>query len=94
MDPAELEAEFKQLEAEARERLRHEGVPEAQMALQRKIAMRYLGQWRSLSVPVDRPLASMDAAVARFHAEHEREYAYRRDDAPVEIYQLQLTRSA
>ena len=70
---------------------RHEGVPEAQMALQRNIAMRYLGQWRSLSVPVDRPLASMDAAVARFHAEHEREYAYRRDDAPVEVYQLQLT---
>jgi N-methylhydantoinase A len=53
--------------------------------------MRYLGQWRSLSVPVDRPLASMDAAVARFHAEHEREYSYRRDDAPVEIYQLQLS---
>jgi len=53
--------------------------------------MRYLGQWRSLSVSVDRPLASLDAAVARFHAEHEREYAYRRDATPVEIYQLQLT---
>jgi N-methylhydantoinase A len=91
VDPAEVEAEFKRLEGEARDLLRHEGVPEEQMALQRKIAMRYLGQWRSLSVPVDRPLASMDAAVARFHSEHEREYAYRRDDAPVEIYQLQLS---
>ncbi len=91
VDPAEVEAEFKRLEGEARELLRDEGVPEAQMALQRNIAMRYLGQWRSLSVPVDRPLASMDAAVARFHSEHEREYAYRRDDAPVEVYQLQLT---
>jgi N-methylhydantoinase A len=29
--------------------------------------------------------------VAQFHAEHEREYAYRRDEAPLEIYQLQLT---
>ena len=94
VDPAEVEAEFKRLEGEARELLRDEGVPEAQMALQRNIAMRYLGQWRSLSVSVDRPLASMDAAVARFHSEHEREYAYRRDDAPVEVYQLQLTRSA
>jgi N-methylhydantoinase A len=28
--------------------------------------------------------------VARFHEEHEREFSYRRDDAPVEIYQLQL----
>jgi len=90
-DPAEVEAEFKRLESEARERLRHEGVPEARMSLQRRLAMRYLGQWRSLSIPVDRPLTSLDGATARFHAEHEREYAYRRDGVPVEIYQLQLT---
>ncbi len=55
-DPGALEAEFQKLEAEARERLAHEGVAEAQMSLQRKIEMRYLGQWRSLAVPVDRPL--------------------------------------
>jgi N-methylhydantoinase A len=90
-DPRELEAEFKKLEAEGRERLAAEGVPEEQMTLQRKIAMRYLGQWRSLAVPVDRPLQSLEAAEARFHAEHEREYSYRRDGAPVEIYQLQLS---
>ena len=90
-DPGALEAEFKKLEAEARERLAHEGVAEAQMSLQRKIAMRYLGQWRSLAVPVDRPLGSLQAAEARFHAEHEREYSYRRDGAPLEIYQLQVT---
>jgi N-methylhydantoinase A len=90
-DPGALEAEFKKLEAEARERLAHEGVAEAQMSLQRKIAMRYLGQWRSLAVPVDRPLSSLQAAEARFHAEHEREYSYRRDGAPLEIYQLQVT---
>jgi N-methylhydantoinase A len=89
--PGELEAEFKKLEAEGRERLANEGVPEEQMSLQRKIAMRYLGQWRSLAVPVDRPLASLEAAEARFHAEHEREYSYRRDGAPVEIYQLQVS---
>ena len=29
-------------------------------------------------------------AVATFHAEHEREYYYRRDDAPVEIYRLNV----
>jgi N-methylhydantoinase A len=90
-DPAEIEAQFKRLEAEARERLAHEGVPEGQMSLQRSIAMRYLGQWRSLSVSVPRQLTALDEAVARFHAEHDREYAYRRDEAPVEIYQLQLT---
>jgi N-methylhydantoinase A len=49
--------------------------------------MRYLGQWRSLSSSVAAPL-DLDAAVASFHAEHEREYNYRRDDTPVEIYRL------
>jgi N-methylhydantoinase A len=89
-DPDDLEASFQRLENEARERLRHEGVPEEKIQLERRIAMRYLGQWRSLSVRVDRPLAGLEAAVARFHEEHEREFSYRRDDAPVEIYQLQL----
>jgi hypothetical protein len=32
--------------------------------------------------------------VARFHDEHEREYTYRRDGAPVEVYQLSCRRSA
>ena len=35
--------------------------------------------------PVD-----LDEAVARFHDEHEREYDYRRDGAPVEIYRLNV----
>jgi N-methylhydantoinase A len=89
-DVEEVEAAFAELEAEARERLAAEGVDERDMTLQRKISMRYLGQWRSLTVAVDGPIASLDAALARFHDEHEREYTYRRDDAPVELYQLQL----
>ena len=28
--------------------------------------------------------------MARFHDEHEREHAYRREDTPVELYQLNL----
>src|SRR4051794_5421452 len=50
-DPEEIEAEFGKLETEARERLAHERVPDRQVSLQRSIAMRYLGQWRSLSGP-------------------------------------------
>ena len=68
---------------------RARGRAEEQMSLQRFIDMRYLGQWRSLAVPVAAPL-DLDAAVDGFHAEHEREYNYRRDDAPVEIYRLTL----
>src|SRR5581483_7693450 len=67
VDREALEAEFAKLEAEARERLAAEGVPEAQMSLQRLVDMRYLGQWRSLTIPVSTP-TDMDAAVATFHA--------------------------
>jgi N-methylhydantoinase A len=89
VDRHALETEFEKLEAEARERLEAEGVPEAQMSMQRLVDMRYLGQWRSLTVPVSAP-ADLADAVARFHAEHERAYNYRRDGSPVEIYRLGL----
>ncbi len=87
---SEVEAEFAALEAEGRERLAAEGVEEGRMSFERTIAMRYLGQWRSLAVTVGVGLDSLDDVVARFHDEHEREFAYRRDGAPVEIYQLAL----
>jgi N-methylhydantoinase A len=86
----ELEQEFGKLEAEGRERLAAEGVQEDRMSLQRTIAMRYLGQWRSLAVAVDANIESLADVVTRFHDEHEREFAYRREDAPIEIYQLAL----
>lgn len=89
-DVAEIEDEFVALENEARERMTAEGVADADVALQRRISMRYVGQWRSLAVEVDGPITSLDEAIARFHAEHKREYTYSREDAPVEIYQLQL----
>ena len=87
VDRDALEAEFARLEAEGRERLHAEGVPEAQMSIQRLVDMRYLGQWRSLTVPVSAPV-DMEAAATRFHAEHERAYNYRRDGSPIEIYRL------
>src|SRR5207249_4917488 len=89
VDVDSLEVEFEKLEAEGRERLEAEGVPEKQMSIQRLVDMRYLGQWRSLTVPVSAP-TDLDDAVARFHAEHERAYNYRRDGSPIEIYRLSL----
>jgi N-methylhydantoinase A len=89
VDVEALEAEFAKLEVEGRERLVAEGVPEQQMSIQRLVDMRYLGQWRSLTVPVSAPV-DLEDAVARFHAEHERAYNYRRDGSPVEIYRLSL----
>jgi N-methylhydantoinase A len=89
VDRDELEDEFAKLESEARERLEAEDVPEEQWSIQRLIDMRYLGQWRSLTIAVDAPV-DLEAAVKRFHAEHQREYNYSRDGAPVEIYRLNV----
>jgi N-methylhydantoinase A len=89
VDPAELEDEFAKLERDARERLEAEDVPEEQMSIQRLVDMRYLGQWRSLTVSVSAPV-DLDDAADRFHAEHERAYNYRRDGSPVEIYRLSV----
>lgn len=86
-----LEDAFRELEREARERLDHEGVATDRVILQRSIDMRYLGQWRSIAVPVPAPLESVAAAVEAFGAAHQREYNYRRDEASIEIFRLNLT---
>ena len=89
-DPADIEARFAEMEAEAKSRLAKEGVAADDMVLQRTIDMMYLGQWRSLQVPVASPFTSVPDAVAAFHADHDREYAFRRDDTPVELFRLNL----
>jgi N-methylhydantoinase A len=88
-DPEELEAAFDRMEAQGRTLLEAEGVASDDVRLERSIAMRYLGQWRSMEVAVTKG-SGLETAIERFHTEHEREYSYRRDDAPVELYRLQL----
>ena len=90
-DPADIEARFGAMEAEATGRLVKEGVADEDMVLQRSIDMMYQGQWRSLQVPVAAPFTSVPDAVAAFHADHDREYAFRRDDTPVELFRLSVT---
>ena len=89
-DPAAIEAEFSALEREAWERMRHEGVREEDVVLERSIDMMYQGQWRSLAVPLGNPVGPIADLVAAFHVQHEREYNFRRDDAPVDLYRLNL----
>jgi N-methylhydantoinase A len=90
VDPQEVEERFAELEQQAHELLGAEGIPEDGMRLERSIDMRYLGQWRSMTIPVGAPVTSLEPAIAEFHAEHERVHNYRRDDAPVEVYRLNL----
>jgi len=91
LDPADVERTFQELEAEGRDRLLHEGVAESDMVFQRSIDMRYLGQWRAMSIKVDPPIRSLEAAVATFHEEHGREHNFTRPQAPVEVYRLGVT---
>lgn len=86
----ELEQEFTTLEVEAVNLLKQEGLEEENMNLIRYIEMRYLGQWRTLSTPVGRPILSLEQAIQKFHEEHERAYAYSNPDQNVEIYGLRV----
>ncbi|QYB00116.1 hydantoinase/oxoprolinase family protein (plasmid) [Rhodococcus sp. USK10] len=91
VSPQDVEAEFRNLEAEARERLSSENVAAEDMQLIRTIDMRYLGQWRSIAVPVGSTIDSLDDVAAAFHLEHAREHNFRRDSTPVEVYRLNVT---
>jgi len=88
-DRHELEAAFARMEDQGRTLLEAEGVAPDDVCLERTIAMRYLGQWRSMEVAVTRD-AALEDTIEQFHRAHEREYSYRRDDTAVELYRLQL----
>lgn len=90
-DEDSIEEAFVGLEVEASARLRHEGVTSENALLQRKISMRYSGQWRSLQVPMGTGAGALKRAVQTFHEQYEREFSFRQDGAPVEVYQLHLT---
>jgi len=42
----------------------------------------YQGQWRSLAVAAPNPIGAMRDLTEAFHRSHEREYNFRRDEAP------------
>jgi N-methylhydantoinase A len=84
----EIEAAFAHMEEHAVQRLEHEGVAKADMTLMRSVEMMYSGQWRALSVAAPARITNVARLVDAFHAEHEREYNYRRDDAPVAIFRV------
>jgi len=90
LKPDELKSAFVDLQKEGAQRLESEDVPAEKQAFEYSVDMRYLGQWRSISIPVNLEDISIDSIIAAFHAEHEREYSYRRDDAPVEMFRINV----
>lgn len=90
VDFSALDDEFVALEAEAVKRLSSEGFAPEAMRIERQIDMRYLGQWRSLSVDAT-GAAELGTMLERFHAEHQQTYAYSEPERSVEIYGLRVT---
>ncbi len=87
----EIEAEFEKLEEEARHRLGEEGVAASDMHLQRAVEMRYVGQWRQLTVDIgSEPLKELDSVLDSFHREHARAYSFEDRERMVEIYSLRV----
>ena len=89
-DPARLQQRFEAMEQLAAERLAHEGVAAGDVVMQRRVDMMYQGQWRSLTVPAPPVIAALAPLVQAFHEQHAREYNFRRDDAPVSLFRLNL----
>lgn len=87
----ELNLEFTGMEKEAEELLEEEGIEKENTTLMRFIEMRYSGQWRSLSIPINLKAQSMEDVLEAFHQEHEREFAFSDRTQSVEIYGLLLT---
>src|SRR5690606_16834952 len=87
----ELEHEFIELEMEADKLLREEGIENGYSTLMRYVDMRYMGQWRSLAIPVSQNLHSLDEILEVFYKEYEREFAFHDKEQAVEIYGLRVT---
>jgi len=82
VDPAEVEACFAGLEADVRGQL----AGDARLSLARLADLRYKGQSFELTVGAE----DLEGMAARFHAAHERRYAYRMEDEVVELVNLRL----
>ncbi|MEZ5101718.1 MAG: hydantoinase/oxoprolinase family protein [Thermoleophilia bacterium] len=93
IDCPELEAQFAELEAQARQLLADEGFTPDAIVLQRLLDLRYVGQVRALSIPLDAgpfDSAGLEDAVARFHQDYEAEFKYAVPDLPVESKSLRV----
>lgn len=86
-----IERVYRELEGEAREVLRKQGITDDKVMLIRNMDLRYIGQWRSLSVEVPKPIQTLETALSIFHREHERQFSWSNEAQTVEIYGLRIT---
>lgn len=95
VEPEELERAYAAMEEEARAQLRTEKVSEKQIAIEWTADVRYNGQAYELNVPVLHKgrltREDVQATVARFHALHQKVYAYSSATEPVDLINVRLT---
>jgi N-methylhydantoinase A len=83
---AQLEKEFRKLEAEARKEFRAEGW-DGPPYYERSLDLRYRGQGYELNVPT---VSTEDNVVGRFHDEHQRRYGYHHAGREIELVTVRL----
>lgn len=77
----EIDGVFRRLEADARQGLVAEGVPEESAQTLRRLGMRYLGQSWELPVEIPPELETIEALEAAFSQVHDRRFGHKASDA-------------
>ena len=93
-DPAALEQAYGELEARGRETLIAEGIAAANMAFERAVDLRYVGQSYNLTLPLEGKDLSrdvLDGLEKRFTALHEQTYGFAEAEEPCELVNARLT---
>jgi N-methylhydantoinase A len=94
MDIGDLDDPFRQLEQQARNRLRRDGFSDDAILLERSVDARYRNQVHELTIPI--PSADryerhhLEEIAAKFHSEHEAQFTYSIPDVPVEFLHWRL----
>ena len=86
--PENLGASFAEIEKEASESLRLQGVKDGQAMLLRQLELRYLGQEHALPIDVGATI-DIDAIMKSFGDQHEARYGHQMD-APVQILTIRI----
>jgi N-methylhydantoinase A/oxoprolinase/acetone carboxylase beta subunit len=87
---ARLEAEFRILEEMSRRDMLEDGFSLRDVALERSLDCRYLGQSYEIDVPYRKARTLNQAFLESFHRRHKRLYSYRHDKRPVEIVNVRI----
>lgn len=94
VDPAELERAYAAMEVKARAQLAEEKIAGDDVDIQWTADLRYAGQAYELNVPVPHngrlTHKDVQATIARFHALHQKVYAYSSVSDPVDVINVRL----